>query len=175
MTDLRYPIGTYVSPESSTHQERAAWIAEIASTPARVRAAVAGLSDSQLDTPYRDGGWTVRQVVHHMGDSHLVAFTRMKFALTEENPVAKSYDEERWAELPDYISTPLEVSLTLLDAMHARWAALMKGLSEEQFQRTFLHSSMGAVRLYQQLAHYAWHCRHHVAHITALRDRNGWK
>lgn len=174
MTDLRYPIGDFSRPTSFTAQDRASWIAEIAATPARLRAAVAGLSEAQLNTPYRDGGWTVRQVVHHMGDSHIVAFTRMKFALTEENPVAKSYDEQLWAQLPDYVSTPLEVSLTLLDALHARWVRVLEGLSEAQFQRTFQHSALGPVRLDEQLANYAWHSRHHVAHITSLRDRMGW-
>jgi uncharacterized damage-inducible protein DinB len=174
MTDLRYPIGDFIAPQSFSAQDRASWIAAIAALPAGARAAVAGLSETQLNTPYRDGGWTVRQVVHHMGDSHIVAFTRMKFALTEENPVAKGYDERLWAQLPDYVSTPLEVSLTLLDALHARWVRVLEGLSEAQFQRTFQHSALGPVRLDEQLAHYAWHSRHHVAHIASLRDRMGW-
>ena len=174
MTDLRYPVGPFVKPESSTAEQRAAWIAEIAATPAHARAAVAGLSEAQLNTPYREGGWTVRQVVHHLGDSHMVAFSRMKFALTEENPPLRGYNEARWAELPDY-TAPVEVSLALLDALHARWVRVWQSLSETQMRRTFDHSSSGSTRLHEQLAHYAWHGRHHVAHITALRDRMGWK
>ena len=174
MTDLRFPIGDFIQPKSSTAEERAVWISQIAATPAHVRAAVAGLSEAQLNTPYRDGGWTVRQVVHHLGDSHMVAFTRLKYALTEENPPVRGYDEARWAQLPDYAAS-LDASLVLLDSLHARWVRVWQGLSEAQMQRTFNHSADGLTRLEQQLASYAWHARHHVAHITALRDRMGWK
>jgi uncharacterized damage-inducible protein DinB len=172
--DLRYPIGSFDLPVSPTTLERVSWIAAVSAAPTRLRDAVAGLSERQLDTPYRERGWTVRQVVHHLGESHLVAFTRMKFALTEENPVAKSYDESAWVELPDCVSTPLEVSLTLLQALHARWVYLLEGLSDDQFQRKFRHPTFGLIRVEQQLARTAWHGRHHVAHITALRDRMGW-
>jgi len=171
---LRYPLGTFVLPPSGTAEERGRWIADIAAAPVRLRLAVAGLSEAQLDTPYREGGWTVRQVVHHLAESHLVAFTRMKFALTEENPVARSYDESRWVELPDYIATPLEVSLTLLEALHARWIHLLNGLTAEQFARSFGHPTFGLIRLDQHVARSAWHGRHHVAHVTALRDRMRW-
>lgn len=173
MEDLRYPVGPYKSPPGFSANDRVAWIREIESMPVRLRAAVGGLSDAQLDSPYREGGWSIRQVVHHVGDSHLVAYTRMKFALTEENPPVKSYDEVQWAQLPDYVSTPLEVSLVLVDALHARWVALMRGLTELQWQRTFQHSSLGSVPLQEQLAHYAWHSKHHVAHITSFRGRSG--
>jgi len=172
--DLRYPIGAFILPESPTAQERTLWMADIAAAPVRLRLAVAGLSQPQLNTPYREAGWTARQVVHHLAESHLVAFTRMKFALVEESPTAKSYDEARWVELPDYDSTPLEVSMTLLEALHARWIYLLAGLSEEQFARRFRHPTFGLIRLDQQLARTAWHGRHHVAHITSLCERMRW-
>ena len=163
-----------MAPKSSTPDQRAAWIAEIAATPANVRAAVAGLTEEQLNTPYREEGWTVLQVVHHVGDSHIVAFSRTKFALTEENPPVRGYDEALWAQLPDYAG-PVEVTLGLLEALHVRWVRVWESLSEAQMQRTFNHSSDGRTRLDEQLACYAWHGRHHVAHITTLRTRMGWK
>lgn len=174
MTDLRFPIGQEVVPTTTTEEQRAQWINEIAETPAALRAAVVGLNDAQLDTPYRDGGWTVRQVVHHVPDSHIHAYIRMKWALTEDQPLVKPYDEAKYAELADYRLTPVEVSLQLLESLHTRWVGLLRSLTPADFSRVFMHQEKGAVRLEQQIASYAWHGRHHVAHITALRKRNGW-
>lgn len=174
MDDLRYPVGRYERPESSTPEQRAAWIRTVAELPARIRAAVTGLDDARLDTPYREGGWTVRQVVHHVPDSHMNAYVRFKLALTEDSPVIRPYQEGDWARLPDSIDTPPEVSLTLLDALHDRWVRLMRALTDEQWARTYRHPEMGAMRLDQVLALYAWHSLHHVAHITNLRRREGW-
>jgi hypothetical protein len=148
-------------------------VAAIAELPMRMRAAVAGLTDAQLETPYRPGGWTVRQVVHHVADSHLHAYIRLKFALTEEQPTIKPYDQDAWAALPD-CRLPIEASLALLDGVHARWAALYRSLAPEQFERVFHHPETGLVTVDGQLQLYAWHSRHHVAHITSLRAREGW-
>jgi len=147
-------------------------VAVIAELPTRLRAAVAGLTDAQLDTPYRPGGWTVRQVVHHVADSHLNAYIRLKFALTEEKPAIKPYDQDAWAGLADS-RLPVEMSLATLDGVHARWTGLYRSLTDEQFGRTFRHPEIGTVTLDRQLQMYAWHGRHHVAHITALREREG--
>jgi hypothetical protein len=173
MDELKYPVGVYQLPQSIAPEERRSWIREIAETPRHLRAAVAGLSDSQLDTPYRPGGWTVRQVVHHVPDSHMHCFLRVKFALTEDQPTIKPYDEATWAELPD-AKAPIEVSLALLDALHARWMMLVEPLTEAQWKRTFLHPELGPRNLEQTMSLYAWHGRHHVAHITRLRERMGW-
>jgi uncharacterized damage-inducible protein DinB len=135
---------------------------------------VAGLSDQQLDTPYRDGGWTVRQVVHHVPDSHMNAYMRIKFALTEDEPAVKAYDEARWAELPDVRDTPVETSLALLENLHGRWVALLRSMSDAEFTRTVRHPEHGLIDVDQLLALYAWHGRHHTGHITSLRARNGW-
>src|SRR5579871_5463873 len=172
--DLSYPIGKFSFPESSTAEQRQRWIADIAATPARMRAAVASLSTGQLDTPYRPGGWTVRQVVHHVPDSHINAYVRFKLALTETEPVIKPYDESLWANLADTQLTPIEVSLNLLESLHDRWVRLLRSLSESDFKRYFRHPEIGRVRLDSYLASYAWHGRHHVAHITSLRERIGW-
>lgn len=166
-------MGGYQLPQSIAPEERRSWIREIAETPRHLRAAVAGLSDSQLDTPYRPGGWTVRQVVHHVPDSHMNCFIRVKFALTEDQPTIKPYDEATWAELPD-AKAPIEVSLALLDALHGRWMTLMEPLTEAQWKRTFLHPELGPRNLEQTMSLYAWHGRHHVAHIARLRERMGW-
>ena len=150
-------------------------MAEIAALPDRIRAAVAGLSDSQLDTPYRDGGWTVRQVVHHVADSHMNGFIRVKLALTEDNPTIKPYDENRWASLAD-MRLPVSVSLGLLDAIHARWVEIYRGMSSAEFGRTFFHPEHAqSMTLDQHVQDYAWHSRHHVAHITGLRERMAWR
>ena len=149
-------------------------IAEIAAAPARLRDAVAGLSPGQLDTPYRDGGWTVRQVVHHVPDSHLNAYLRWKWALTEDAPAIKTSDEARWAELPDTAATPVEVSLVLLESLHRRWVVLLREMTADGFRRVLVHPDHGLLTLDQMLALYAWHGRHHVAHVTALRRRMGW-
>lgn len=173
-SDLRYPIGECAYPKSSTVEERIVWIRDLAEAPAHMRAAVAGLSPDQLDTPYRPGGWTVRQLVHHIPDSHMNAFVRFKLAITEDVPTIKPYDEAAWAKLADYSSTPVEVSLTLLATLHDRWVRLLDSMAEADFGRTFLHPESGTLRLDQYLAVYSWHSRHHVAHITSLRQRMGW-
>jgi len=147
---------------------------EIEETPARLKAAVAGLSDVQLDTPYRPGGWTVRQVVHHVPDSHLNSYIRFRWALTEDEPTIKAYHEDRWAELSDARTAPVEVSLVLLESLHRRWVSLMGSLTGEEWKRTFVHPQLGPVTLEKNAALYAWHGRHHVAHVTGLREREGW-
>ena len=173
--DPRFPVGKFVWPDSVTPRDREQYIGIIADTPKQLRAAVAGLSDAQLDTPYRDGGWTVRQVIHHVPESHMNSYIRFKLALTEENPVIKPYDEDAWAKLADVASTPIEVSLDLLENLHTRWVNLLRGIDEAGWNRSFVHPEIGPVTLEKNLALYAWHGRHHAAHITALRQRNGWK
>jgi uncharacterized damage-inducible protein DinB len=174
MSDPRYPIGRFEMPASVTAAEREAMIGTIAAAPARLREAVSDLSESQLDTPYREGGWTVRQVVHHLPDSHLNGYIRFKLGLTEENPPVRGYEEARWAELPEARGAAIEMSLRLLDSLHERWAESLRSTAPEQFARTFRHPDRGAMTLDQHLVLYAWHSRHHVAHITGLRRRMGW-
>ncbi|MDP9121068.1 MAG: putative metal-dependent hydrolase [Acidobacteriota bacterium] len=174
MEDLRYPTGRFTRPEASTAADREQAILAIAETPARLRAAVAGLSPAQLDTPYRPGGWTVRQVVHHVPDSHLNAYTRLKLALTEEEPAIRSYEEQLWAELPEARTGPVEVSLALLDALHERWLLVWRALGEADWSRALRHPDLGRLSVDSLAALYAWHGRHHVAPITALRERLGW-
>ncbi len=172
--DPRFPIGKFSFPESVTPRERDQYIAEIAAAPAKLRAAVAGLTAQQLDTPYRDGGWTVRQVVHHVPESHMNAYIRFKLALTEDEPTIKPYEESAWAKLPDVADTPIETSLALLDALHDRWVRVLRGIDEAAWQRTFRHPEIGIVRLDRNAALYAWHGKHHTAHITSLRERMKW-
>jgi hypothetical protein len=174
VNDPRYPIGRFSPGQSSTPETRARHIGEIAGLPLRMRQAVAGLSAEQLDTPYRDGGWTVRQVVHHVPDSHLNAYIRTKWALTEDLPTIKPYDENAWAELKDAELTPVEVSLTLLDAVHSRWVTLLRSLEARDFARRFIHPQAGEHDIDWILALYAWHGNHHLAHITTLRQRMKW-
>ena len=174
MTDLRYPIGKFRFDGSLTEEQKQKFLDDIAHAPANLRAAVKGLSEQQLDTPYRPEGWTVRQVVHHVPDSHLNAYIRFKLALTEEEPTIKPYAEDRWAQLADTQATPVEVSLAMLDSLHDRWVRLLRSLKPEEWKRTFRHPERGVVSLEMNLAMYAWHGRHHVAHITSLRERNGW-
>ncbi|MEO8096398.1 MAG: YfiT family bacillithiol transferase [Acidobacteriota bacterium] len=173
MTDPSYPVGPFVMSPATPALLRQ-WSNEIAQGPAALRSAVTGLSEAQLDTPYRDGGWTVRQVVHHVADSHINAYVRMKFALADENPPVPGYDEAAWARLADYRLTPIDVSLRLLEALTERWSVLIASLTEADYARTYLHSHDGPTRLDYQLALYAWHGRHHVAHITALAARMNW-
>jgi hypothetical protein len=173
--DLRYPVGKFKFPETVSPEDRLHFIEQIAETPARLRAAVSGLTGEQLDTPYRPGGWTVRQVVHHVPDSHMHSYTRFRLALTEEQPTIKPYQEDRWAELLDARTGPVDVSLALLGALHERWVVLLRSLSEADWKRTFRHPELGLVSLEKNAALYAWHGRHHVAHITGLRERMGWK
>jgi hypothetical protein len=173
MDELKYPVGKFQLPQSITAEDRRLWIREIAEAPAQFRRAAAGLNETQLDTPYRPGGWTVRQVIHHVPDSHMHSFLRCKFALSEDQPTIKPYDEAAWAGLPD-AKAPVEISLQLLEALHARWVALLQSLTDSQFARTFRHPELGLRNLDQTVALYAWHGRHHEAHITRLRDRMGW-
>jgi hypothetical protein len=175
MEDLRYPIGQFRYEGEPDQPRREQWIEEIAATPANLRAAVAGLAPHQLDTPYRDKGWTVRQVVHHLPDSHLNAYTRIKLALTEDVPIIKPYEEARWAELPDGRVGPIELSLNLLESLHHRWVLLLRQLTQADFRRRFMHPEHGRpLEVQETLALYAWHGRHHVAHIASLRRRMAW-
>lgn len=176
VTDLRYPIGKFAYDGAMTDARRAACVARISAAPAALRAAVAGLSDPQLDTPYRPDGWTVRQVVHHVPDSHLNAYVRMRLALTEDVPTIKPYEEARWAELPDARTLPVEVSLALLEALHVRWTALLRTFGAVEGARQLRHPEHGRLMTIDELlALYAWHGEHHVAHVTSLRDRSGWR
>lgn len=174
MADLRYPIGKFSFEVSLTNPQLQQLIDNIEQTPARLRAAVQGLSDKQLDTPYRPEGWTVRQVVHHVPDSHMNAYVRFKLALTEDEPTIRTYMEERWAELVEAKSAPVDLSLALLETLHKRWVVVLRNLKPEDFKRTFRHPELGVVTLEMNTALYSWHGRHHVAHITALRERMGW-
>jgi len=174
MADPRYPIGKFHFDGPLTEDQKKDCIEAIAQTPAKLRAAIAGFSPQQLDTPYRPEGWTVRQVVHHVPDSHLNAYVRFKLALTEDEPTIKPYAEDRWANLADTHTTPVEVSLTLLESLHDRWVRLLRSLSKNDWKRAFRHPELGEVTLEKNLALYAWHGRHHVAHITSLRERNKW-
>jgi hypothetical protein len=171
--DLRYPVGKPQVPAWSTPESRAAQIETLRLLPERLRAAVKGLNDAQLDTPYREGGWTVRQVVHHYGDSHANSYLRFKLALTEDCPTIKPYDEAAWAELPDS-TLPIDGSIVFIESLHGRWVALLQFMAEEDFQRSFNHPERGKMTLAANLALYDWHSRHHVAHITSLRARMGW-
>src|SRR6202044_1420495 len=174
MSDLRYPIGKFHFEAPLTEEQKEKFLSDISHTPANLRAAVSGLSEQQLHTPYRPEGWTVRQVVHHVPDSHLNAYIRFKLALTEDEPTIKPYAEDRWAQLANTKATPVEVSLAMLDSLHARWVRLLRSLTPEQWKREFRHPELGPMPLEKNLALYAWHGRHHVAHITSLRERNGW-
>jgi hypothetical protein len=174
MSDLSYPIGKFHYEGSLTKDQKEKLLDEIAMAPQNLRAAVNGLSEQQLDTAYRPGGWTVRQVVHHVPDSHMNAYIRFKLALTEDEPTIKPYEQQLWADLPDTKETPIEVSLTTLDVLHDRWVRLLRSLSPTDWKRTFRHPELGLVGLEKNLAHYSWHGRHHVAHITGLRERCGW-
>ena len=178
MTDLRYPIGKFqwTQPESEEQsvKDRAHYVDVLAKLPALMRAGVQGLAPEHLDTPYRPEGWTVRQVVHHVPDSHMNAYIRFKLALTEEQPPIKPYDQAAWASLPDS-SAPIEVSLQLLAALHSRWVDVLQAMRASDFGRTLYHPEHGVVTLDRMLAMYAWHSNHHLAHITSLRERMGWK
>ncbi len=174
MVDARYPIGKFHFDGPPSEEQRASLINDIEQAPAGLRAAVKGLTPEQLDTPYRDGGWTVRQVAHHVPDSHMNAYVRFKLALTEDEPTIKPYAEDRWAQLGDTHTTHVEVSLALLESLHTRWVSLLRSLRPEDWKRTFRHPELGLVSLEKNLALYSWHGRHHVAHVTELRKRMGW-
>jgi hypothetical protein len=171
--DPRYPIGKFSAPAENTPAVRAAQIETLRLLPERLGAAVAGLNDAQLDTPYRDGGWTVRQVVHHFADSHANSYIRFKLALTEDSPTITAYDEAAWARLPDS-TLAIEPSLAFITGLHQRLVALLESMSEEDFERGFNHPERGRVSLATNLAIYDWHSRHHTAHINRLRSRKGW-
>jgi uncharacterized damage-inducible protein DinB len=170
LDDLRYPIGRFNPAAAGTRSEQ---IDTLRQLPARLRDAVSGLNDAQLDTPYRDGGWTVRQLVHHIADSHANSYIRVKLALTEADPTIKPYDEAAWASLPDS-RMPVDVSLALTDAVHARLVNLLESMTDADYEKTFRHPERGTVTLANNLAIYDWHSRHHTAHITRLRERMGW-
>lgn len=172
--DSRYPIGKFPGHVEQTPQQRQASIAILAALPENLRSAVQGLTDQQVDTPYREDGWTVRQLVHHVADSHINAYVRTRRALTEDWPAVNAYDEALWAELYDAKTLPIEVSLHLLEPLHRRWVALFESSTEEQWQRGYVHSENGRQKLAEVIQIYAWHSRHHVAHVTEMRKRMGW-
>lgn len=174
MTDLRYPIGRFEPPATYDDTFREQSIAHIVHLPTAMRAAVAGLNDAQLDTPYRDGGWTIRQVVHHVPDSHMHAYIRTKFALAEDEPSVKPYDEARWANFADAKIGAVDVSLGILDGVHKRWVTLLRSLGPADFNRSLFHPENGRMTVDLLLALYSWHSRHHTAHITTARARHGW-
>jgi hypothetical protein len=174
MTDPRFPIGKFHYEGPPSEDQRHKFIGEIEQTPAAIRAAVQGLSSEQTDTPYREGGWSVLQVVHHVPESHMNAYIRFKLALTEDEPTIKPYAEDRWARLADVQTTPVEISLALLENLHVRWVVLLRSLDEAEWKRTFKHPEIGLVSLEKSLAMYAWHGKHHTAHITELRNRMKW-
>jgi hypothetical protein len=174
MRDPRYPIGPFVAPAAFTPDLRATCIDQLAATPRDLRRAVEGLTERQLLHPYREEGWTVAQVVHHVADSHMNAYVRFKLAATADNPPVTAYNEASWAVLADATGQNVGVSLALIDALHARWVVFLRSLEADQFRRTFNHSALGPVALDHALALYAWHGRHHTAHVTALRERMGW-
>lgn len=172
--DIRYPVGKWNRQPVANAAARAELIQHIEQLPAKLNAAVAGLTQTQLDTPYRPEGWTPRQIVHHIADSHMNAYVRFKLGITENNPTIKPYDEQTWAETSDGKSAPLSSSLPLLEALHQRWVAFLKSLDAPAFARTIMHPERGPMTLDDLLGLYAWHSRHHTAHITEMRKRNNW-
>ena len=174
MNDPRYPLGRFQLPSSFDSNVLSDLIREIDLTPGNLRVAVSGLPDRRLDRSYRQGGWTIRQVVHHLADSHMNAYVRCKLAMTEDRPTVKTYREDRWAELPDARSADISPSLELLDGLHRRWVIFFRSLEASDFQRSLDHPELGRMSLEMILALYAWHGRHHVAHINGLRQREGW-
>jgi hypothetical protein len=174
MSDPRYPIGKFFYSGPLTASQKQQSLADIDQTPVRLRSALAGLSDQQLDTSYRDGGWTLRQLAHHVADSHMNAYIRFKLALTEDDPTIKPYMENLWAELPEAKKAPVEMSLALLDSLHQRWGMMLREFKDADWKKTFRHPELGPITLEKNLALYSWHGRHHVAHVTTLRDKMGW-
>lgn len=175
LSDPRYPVGKFSYTSTLTPAQRAQAIKDIAATPGNMRKAIKGFSKKQLDTPYRDGGWSVRQVVHHVPESHMNAYIRFKLALTEDTPTIKPYKENEWSQTADVSKTPVATSLDLLESLHARWVILLKGLSNADFERKLNHPENGIMTLDKVLALYAWHGKHHAAHITGLKKKKGWK
>ena len=174
MQDSRFPIGEFRFEKDSAVEHRETWLGQIEAAPSQLRAAVDRLDDAQLDTPYRPKGWTVRQVVHHLPDSHMNSYVRFKLALTEETPTIRGYDQDGWAQLEDSLTGPIELSLNILEALHGRWVYLLRTLDTSDFERSFLHPELGPVSLWTNLAYHVWHGRHHIAQITALCEREGW-
>ena len=171
---LQYPIGKYIEQPFSDKQLKE-WLLDIQALPQHIEYAITNLDEAQLETPYRDGGWTVKQVVHHVADSHMNAYIRFKLGLTEDNPTIKPYEEKLWAEMIDTKNIPINVSITLLHALHKRWCEILKSISGGEWDRTVVHPEHGRqMTLWYLMGMYAWHCRHHVAHITSLRERMGW-
>ncbi|HEY8388828.1 MAG TPA: bacillithiol transferase BstA [Parasegetibacter sp.] len=172
---LRYPIGKY-EPQPFSTEQKERWLKDLKLLPELLEYAIINLDEAHLDTPYREGGWTVKQVVHHVADSHMNAYIRFKLALTEDNPVIKPYDENRWAQLPDMAEVPVNISTTLIHALHTRWYATIKDLTDQEWQTTIFHPDhKREMTLWFLLGMYAHHGKHHVAHITSLRDRMGWR
>ena len=172
--ELRYPVGPCEWPAEVSAEEKRRHIRDITEMPAKLRQAVAGLSPQHLDIPYREGGWTIRQIVHHIPDSHLNSYMRFKLALTEVEPTIRPYDEKLWAEMPDARTAPVEISLDLVDALHRRWALMLGSMADADFERALQHPEIGQLKLKSLLAGYGWHCRHHVAQIVATRRRMDW-
>lgn len=173
MSDPRYPIGRFHDSGDRSSERRATLIRDLQNLPADLRAAVSGMSDSQLDTPYRDGGWTVRQVIHHLGDANVNAYLRMKFAVADDRPTILPYDEDVWAEFAD-AKGPVEPTLALLQALHLRWSLFLRSLDEAQWDRVFIHPQNGETPVAKSLELYVWHGRHHLAHVTELKKLKGW-
>lgn len=173
-SDPRYPIGKFNRNITVTKEMQNDFINTIEVLPSQLRKEVENLTQQQLDTPYRNDGWTIRQVIHHLPDSHINSYVRFKLALTEDNPTIKTYEEHLWAELPDTFNTPISVSLNLLESLHIRWAILLRSLADEDFNKTLQHPEWGNITLNTMLALYDWHCRHHLAHITELKKKMGW-
>ena len=171
--DLSFPVGRFDKNATWTAESRRAALESIATLPQKLRAAVNGLTEAQIDTPYRPGGWTVRQLVHHVADSHMNGYIRTKLALTEDKPTIKPYEQDAWSQLPDS-KLPIEISLVILDSVHQRWTVINRSLKDEDFQRTFVHPELGPLILDTHVHLYGWHSRHHVAHVTGLRERERW-
>ena len=171
---LRFPVGRFKAIPNPSSEDRKSWIEAISDCPSQLRAAVEGFVDTQYDTPYREGGWTVRQLVHHIYDSHSNAFIRIRLALTQDNPRINAYDQDAWAHLTDSLTVPAEISLGMIDGLHLRWVVMMQGMTADQFSRMLDHPESGPMSLDFMVQLYAWHCLHHVRHITALRERKGW-
>jgi hypothetical protein len=175
MTDeLRYPVGPCEWPAEVNGEEMHRNLRDIAELPAKLRAAVAGLAPQHLDIPYREGGWTIRQIVHHIPDSHMNSYVRFKLALTEDQPTIKPYDERLWAEIPEARTAPIELSLNMVDALHGRWSLMLDNITDAEFERSIMHPEIGKLKLKSMVVGYGWHCRHHVAQIVATRRRMGW-
>jgi hypothetical protein len=174
MNDVRYPVGPCEWPAEVSAAEKRTHLRDIAQLPAKLREAVAGLAKQHLDVPYREGGWTIRQIVHHIPDSHMNSYVRFKLALTEDQPTIKPYNEKLWAEIPEARTARIEMSLDMVDALHKRWSLMLDNMTDGDFERSILHPEIGVLKLKSLVAGYGWHCRHHVAQIVATRRRMGW-